>query len=45
LVEAARADYLVTGDQLAGLLLRKPLGAARILIAPAFCREVVQERR
>jgi len=45
LVEAARADYLVTGDKRAGLLLRKRIGPTRIMTAAAFCRTALREGR
>jgi uncharacterized protein len=41
LVDAARADYLVTGDKRAGLLSRKRVGNAGILTATAFCQDVL----
>ena len=44
LAEAARVDYLVTGDKAAGLLSRKRIGAARILTAAAFCRDGLRQR-
>jgi len=37
LADAARADYLVTGDKRSGLLARRRVGTARILTATAFC--------
>ena len=45
LAEAARADFLVTGDKRAGLLSRERIGTARILTAAAFCRTALRERR
>ena len=43
LADAARADYLVTGDKRAGLLSRKRVGNAGILTATAFCRDVLRD--
>ena len=37
LAEAARADWLVTGDRRSGLLARGRVGRARIVTAAAFC--------
>jgi len=41
LAEAARVNYLVTGDKRAGLLRRRKVGGARILTAAKFCEEVL----
>jgi uncharacterized protein len=41
LADAARADYLVTGDKRAGLLSRKRVGNTGILTATAFCQDVL----
>jgi len=41
LADAARADYLVTGDKQSGLLAQHHIGTARILVAAAFC-EVIE---
>jgi hypothetical protein len=43
LVEVSGADYLVTGDKRAGLLLRQRVGSAGILTASAFCEDVLRE--
>ena len=43
LADVARADYLVTGDERAGLLARMRMGNARILTARTFCQDVLQE--
>ena len=45
LAEAARADYLVTGDRRAGLLSRKRIGTARIATAATFRRSALSARR
>lgn len=37
LADAARADFLVTGDKRAGILKRKRIGMTAILTASAFC--------
>ena len=37
LADAARADYLVTGDKRSGLLAKRRIATARILTAAAFC--------
>jgi uncharacterized protein len=43
LADAARADYLLTGDKRAGLLSRERVGVARILTAAAFCEDVLRQ--
>jgi hypothetical protein len=43
LADAARVDYLVTGDKQAGLLSRKRIGVAGILTAAIFCKDVLRE--
>ena len=44
LADAAKADFLVTGDKQSGLLERRRIGTARILTASEFCRTVLQAR-
>jgi hypothetical protein len=39
---ASDADYLVTGDHKAGLLVRRQIGRTRIVTPEAFCREVLK---
>jgi predicted nucleic acid-binding protein len=43
LADAARADYLVTGDKRAGLLSLERVGVTRILTAAVFCKDVLRE--
>lgn len=41
MARAGAADYLVTGDQRAGLLQRGHIGRTRIVTPPDFCNEVL----
>ena len=43
LADAARADYLVTGDKQTGLLSRKRDGRAGILTEAVFCQDVLRD--